>query len=145
MAGCINGAGPAFRVIGKPAQKLMRAALVVGGTTVLGGAGQRRSGTGAARAGGHGPQPTPGWAGRARQGRSAADESEPVCELGAAVPAEEGTVFWPRAALFWAAEIGVALNSVRDALVEQAARTRAASKAAGRIDLLRPSPRRANE
>src|ERR1700680_4129714 len=52
MAGCPNGRGPVFRVIGRPAQKLMRAELV-GGTTVLGGAGQRRSGTGEASAGGH--------------------------------------------------------------------------------------------
>ena len=99
MAGCITGKGPLFRVIGKPAQKLMRAELV-GGTTGIGGAGQRMSGTGAPRAGGHGPHPTPGWAGRARHGRSAADEPEPGCELGAAVAAEEGTVFDARAALF---------------------------------------------
>jgi hypothetical protein len=144
MAGWLTGAGPVFNVTGGPAQKVMRAELV-GGTTGLGGAGQRRSGTGAARVGGHGPHPTPAWAGRARHGRSAADEAELGREAGVAVAAEAGTVFWARAALFWAAEIGIVLSSVREAVVEQAARTRAASKTAVRKELLRPSPRRANE
>jgi hypothetical protein len=144
MAGCINGTGPALRVIGgMPPQKLMRAEMV-GGTTVMGGAGQRKSGTGAPRAGGHGPHPTPSWAGRARHGRSAADEPEPDCGVGAAVAAVDGTVFDARAALFWAAEIGLELNSVREEVVEQAARTNAASKTAGRTDLFWPRPRRAS-
>src|ERR1700674_3815580 len=112
-------------VIGNPAHKLMRAA-PVGGTGRLGGAGQRSSGRGAASAGGHATHAMPGWAGRARQGRSA-DEPEPSAELGAGAAAVEGTVFDARAALFWAAASGVVPNSVRDALVEQAASTRTAS------------------
>jgi hypothetical protein len=57
----------------------------------------------------------------------------------------EGTVFDARAALFWAAASGVVPNSVRDALVEQAASTRTASKMAERVDVFLPSHRRAIE
>jgi hypothetical protein len=145
-AGWPTSPGPVRRVIGRPGQKLIRAE-PIGGTGGMGGAGQRSSGRGAARAGGHGPHPTPIREGRAGQGRSAADEPGPGCELGEAVAAE-GAVFAPAEALvarapFWAT--GLAFRSDRDAVVAHAVRAMATSRSAGRIDLLRPSPPRVSE
>jgi hypothetical protein len=62
-----------------------------------------------------------------------------------AVGAEEGMVLAAIAALFWAAALGIALDSVREAVVEQAARNRTVSTRAGWINRLRPIPGRANQ